>query len=144
MSKKEERPTERLYTLEAFGKIFDVSRQTIRSRIQSGDIRESEIVRFGKTVRIKHAAYERLVNGQRKENFRQRSGTPETPTPEVTVERHGSTLSPDEMQRMEAIRNLRVKYGEGLIPLAEYAAIGCEREAAERVAPVFANSNETE
>ena len=69
---------------------------------------------------------------------------PETPTPEVVVERCGSTLAPDEMQRMEAIRSLRVKYGEGLIPLAEYAAIGYECEPAERAAPVFANSNETE
>jgi len=66
-----------------------------------------------------------------------RSGTPEIPEPEVTVERYGSTLAPDAMRRLEAIRGLRVRYGEGLVPLAEFAAIGYEREAAERAAPGF-------
>ena len=64
MNKKEEEPPKvRLYTPEDFAKLFDVSPYVIRTLIRSGSIYESELVRLGRAVRVKHDAYERLVNG---------------------------------------------------------------------------------
>ena len=60
-----EAPTVRLYSIADFAGLFSVSPSTIRKMVSGGDIYENEIVRIRKRIRIKHDAYERLVNGSK-------------------------------------------------------------------------------
>ena len=60
-----EAPKVRLYTVREFAGLFGVSYWTIRNMVLEGTIYENEIVRIRKSTRIKHDAYERLVNGSK-------------------------------------------------------------------------------
>ena len=60
-----EAPKVRLYTIAEFAGLFGVSYWTIRNMVREGSIYENEIVRIRKSTRIKHDAYERLMNASK-------------------------------------------------------------------------------
>ena len=57
-----ESPKVCLYSITEFAGLFGVSYWTIRKMVLEGTIYENEIVRIRKNTKIKHDAYERLMN----------------------------------------------------------------------------------
>ena len=89
-----EPPKIRLYSMAEFAGLFGVSYWTIRNMVSEGTIYENEIVRIRKSTRIKHDAYERLMN---------QSKTSRTPRKKQTTEeecaRHRHERAYESLQR---------------------------------------------